>query len=472
MKKILAIALLFALSSPAHAVTRLYDRNAGDIIDADRDDAEWDNTNNAINVHEAATSAHGVTGNIVGTAGVQTLTGPKTLVSPIITSAPTAAGATWVDLGAVTTVDINGGSIDGTVIGASAATDGTFGDLDASSGQFNRLQASDYRGGFTSVGLTNNCGFSVSGSTLTIAGEDGTALSITNPCTIGIKSTTAGRTVLARFQSNVTFTFGPTSDTDGNFFGVDSSADWSSPMPFFLGVIYNGTTPYFVISRVPTVVSGSLVSMLCQKGDTSCEATEDSMILGTGVTLSQYLNRPITQVGWFQMTYATADTSWTASTSVANGTGFNQEYEKIGWTFPLGVFTGHTDSYFVALSGGSPAFSLNFYTYYVSRDGFCRIVVEMSGDGGADGLSSDTATLALPFAILNTPGNHGAASAWIRLPSSEYHAMYEKSGQYFSRPSLSGSSLQSSLIPFQLLHFPNGFRSVSLDTSYKIRIDL
>jgi hypothetical protein len=37
-----------------------------------------------------------------------------------------ASGATWSDLGAVTTADINGGSIDGTIIGAASAAAGTF----------------------------------------------------------------------------------------------------------------------------------------------------------------------------------------------------------------------------------------------------------------------------------------------------------------------------------------------------------
>lgn len=44
-----------------------------------------------------------------------------TLGNLTLTGTPTAAGATWADLGAVTTVDINGGSIDGTTIGGSTA---------------------------------------------------------------------------------------------------------------------------------------------------------------------------------------------------------------------------------------------------------------------------------------------------------------------------------------------------------------
>lgn len=65
------------------------------------------------------------TGTLSTLAGTETLTN-KTLTSPTIGTAPTAAGATWADLGAVTTADINGGTIDGVTIGAGSAGAGTF----------------------------------------------------------------------------------------------------------------------------------------------------------------------------------------------------------------------------------------------------------------------------------------------------------------------------------------------------------
>ena len=55
---------------------------------------------------------------------IQTLTN-KTLTSPTIGTSPTAAGATWADLGAVTTADINGGTIDGTAIGGGTPAAGS-----------------------------------------------------------------------------------------------------------------------------------------------------------------------------------------------------------------------------------------------------------------------------------------------------------------------------------------------------------
>ncbi len=74
-----------------------------------------------------------------GVAENENVTGSWTLASPTLTAPTvagswTAAGATCADLGAVTTVDINGGSVDGATIGAAAAAAGTFTSLAATSG--------------------------------------------------------------------------------------------------------------------------------------------------------------------------------------------------------------------------------------------------------------------------------------------------------------------------------------------------
>lgn len=57
---------------------------------------------------------------VVTVGGTQTLTA-KTLTSPVIGTSPTAAGATWTDAGSVTTIDINGGTVDGVTIGGASA---------------------------------------------------------------------------------------------------------------------------------------------------------------------------------------------------------------------------------------------------------------------------------------------------------------------------------------------------------------
>lgn len=69
---------------------------------------------------------------VVGTDTTQTLTN-KTFSGGTLTGSITASGATFSDLGTVTTVDINGGTIDGTTIGGSTAAAGSFTTLSASS---------------------------------------------------------------------------------------------------------------------------------------------------------------------------------------------------------------------------------------------------------------------------------------------------------------------------------------------------
>jgi hypothetical protein len=60
--------------------------------------------------------------------GSETLTN-KSLTAPTITGSWTATGATCADLGTVTTMDLNGGTIDGAVIGGASAAAGTFASL-------------------------------------------------------------------------------------------------------------------------------------------------------------------------------------------------------------------------------------------------------------------------------------------------------------------------------------------------------
>jgi hypothetical protein len=71
------------------------------------------------------TTAGTNTASVVTVGGTQTLTA-KTLTSPTIITSPTASGATWTDLGSVTTVDINGGTVDGTTIGATSRAAASF----------------------------------------------------------------------------------------------------------------------------------------------------------------------------------------------------------------------------------------------------------------------------------------------------------------------------------------------------------
>lgn len=65
------------------------------------------------------------------TIDTPTFSGTYTLNSPIINGTPTAAAASWTNLGTVSTIDINGGTIDGATIGGSVSGAGSFTTLNA-----------------------------------------------------------------------------------------------------------------------------------------------------------------------------------------------------------------------------------------------------------------------------------------------------------------------------------------------------
>lgn len=304
--------------------------------------------------------------------------------------------------------------------------------------------------GLTQAGQVTNCGISVSGSTFTIAGYDVSSLSSTNPCVVAVRSNTAGRVALSYFTSDVTFTYGGSSDTDGNLFGIVDS-DWSNTMPFFIGVIYNGTTPYFTISRVPLTVSGSASSDLCQKGDTDCDAQGDVMILASGLTLSSFTSLPITQVGWFDMTYATSTSSWAAAVTSKNG--FNSDYEGVQFTFPKGQMGAVSGTHLHANGGSPPDFLSSYYNYYFNRSGIVTLFIYLDSDGGADGSGHVQVRVSIPYSNPGFSNAQASGSFRIIFQSQDFTFVRCSISQNITyllctRPAVSGSALQNTTTTF------------------------
>lgn len=279
---------------------------------------------------------------------------------------------------------ISGGTIDNSVIGGTTAAAGTFTTIKGTEAILNpRVHT-----------MAVNCEINYSAGTITISGKDGVALSATNPCEIGVSSNSSGVVARASFTSNVTATDGATSQTDGNIFGI-TDANWASAMPMFLGVIYNGTTPYFTLSRLPFVVSGAANTDMCQLTDTDCDAQTDVMILTTGLTLASFVNLPITQVGWLSATYATTGGAWTFAETAY--TGFNQMYETQVFTFPQAQNGAAAGTHYLANGGTAPLFTTDRLTYQIWRDGNVKIGHYAASDPGTDGAGAVAARVALPF---------------------------------------------------------------------------
>jgi len=243
----------------------------------------------------------------------------------------------------------------------------------------------------SSAGLASNCSVLVSGTTFTIKG-DGTnngsrsELSSSNPCHVGIKGGDGVSGAVARFTSNVDFTFGSASQTDGNLFGL-TDQNYTETMPFFIGVLADptqGSTNHkFVLSRVRISASGT-TGELCQLGDTSCDSQKDVMILSTGLTLSNWQNMPITWVGWTVGSYATSGGAWTFYNDIG---GFNDDWKRK---------TFYHSYRFLANGGTAPVFSSGDNSYTMTDTGPVMDFY-FTGDGGTDGAGAVQTQLDLPY---------------------------------------------------------------------------
>ena len=251
-----------------------------------------------------------------------------------------------------------------------------------------------------SAGQTSNCRIVISGSTLSVTGNDGNALSVANPCVAGVKSPTSGLTTTVLFTVPVSVTFGAASDTDGNTFGVTSTADWSSAkLPMMLQIAYNGSTAHFGVTRIPLKYTGAAATALCQKGDADCDNPEDLMLLTTGATLADFVDSPITQVGWFYGQWASGTTSWTFSHDTEDGTGFNLDYGKIQMSYVTGQMGNDSGKYYTRV-GGTTALAFTTYVayYYINSDGWVRFHVSCDNQT-ANGAAGAQLLINLPFKI-------------------------------------------------------------------------
>lgn len=320
-------------------------------------------------------------------------------------------------------------------------------------------------------GTTINLGQSISGTTYTIHQQDGTALANTdnNRGYVFCRDST-GEVVPVAVTANVTLTFGATSDTDGNLFGI-TDADWSSVMPMFVGFIYDDTDGYFCIRRTPSLVSGAAAGNLAQKGDTDADGQDDVLIATTGLTLANWVDTPITQIGWFYATYATTGGAWTFSTS--HVTGFNKNYTKIAFVFPQAQMGGATGSHLVANGGTVPAFTTQQYYYYVTEDNFCICDIYYDADAGTPGAGAFSSYISTPFVNKNGTSRTAPGLFFINTVSggayvSTSYMVTAESQFFFLAPTVSGSALQNSVGTITWGLFTSGDRTIAGSVRFKI----
>ncbi len=323
------------------------------------------------------------------------------------------------------------------------------------------------------VGDVSNCSIGVSGSTFSISGEGGVALSATNPCIIRIRSNTSGQSAIATFTADIAVTFGATSNTDGNTFGINAATNWANSMPIFMGVIYNGTTPYLTISRIPITQSGAAATDLCQLDDTDCDAQSDVMVLTTGLTLASWVNLPTTQVGWFQATWTTTNDNWDAFT-VNSRTGFNFNYESEIFTFPQaqnggGGTAAASGTHILANGGTPPQCTTEIITYTITKGGICSVKINYASDAGTDGSGAVDTYFSLPFSSESVATVDSVGTIYVLAPGVDNITFPEfLSSVGTSRIDLRRNASALTTAVWQHADFSNGNRIISGNFSYRV----
>lgn len=241
--------------------------------------------------------------------GTETLSN-KNLVSPTITSSPTAAGATWTDLGTVTTADLDGGTIDGTILGATTPAAGTFGNLqtgsDGADGRltfFSEQGATDYSVFFQpNAAMTETIGYTLpafDGLANQVLTTDGSGvLRWTTPSGTGDITAVGDATNAEAFTEdgfgNVLYFEGTTTNNfEIALQGADAAADVTLTLPAVTDVLVGRTTIDILDNKIlvspvlNTSVSGSAV--LDEDNMSSNSATQ----LATQQSIKTYVDNQV-----------------------------------------------------------------------------------------------------------------------------------------------------------------------------------
>ncbi len=330
----------------------------------------------------------------------KTLTAPA-LTSPAISSSPSAAGATWTDLGSVTTVDLNGGSIDGTAIGATSASTGAFTTLSSTGvttigngSATTAINSSDWdidaAGALTGVSFdANGAGNSISN----IDNADLTNASLTVSAGIGL---TGGGAVALGSSVELQATLGTSIDAsevdtdtltladiaNSLILDADFSLITNSSTSDFKFVLDNSSTGDVAsVFQVTTSGTGATVATAVDLSDadiaTALALGSNDVTVG-GATLSA-AEIALLDSG---ITYAELTNSGTLTATTVDVNGGAIDGTTIGATSASsGVFTALSSSGITSLGDGSSTVAVNSSDWDISTTGDLTNIGSLTMDG-------------------------------------------------------------------------------------------
>lgn len=247
-------------------------------------------------------------------------------------------------------------------------TDGQ--NLTANSGESTGLEWTDSAvapipGAAINLGIAYNAGTGV----FTVQGQDGTALSATNPAYVTLPSkTTPGRLVRYTITANQTFIDdNGASQIIGNLFGVTTGVAYASAAPFFIYAVSNDAqnTIAFMISRYPNATTSPVNTKIGKVGSAIAD-TQGSMFSLANITVTDYDQNPCLSIGSFRMTMTTSN-DWTVQT-LNNSDGIGKFQEGIQFAVPAGQFGNASGKYFQNNGGVAPGFTTSGFVYYIMMD--------------------------------------------------------------------------------------------------------
>jgi len=349
----------------------------------------------------------------------------------------------------ITKVDIDGGAIDGTAIGAASASTGVFSALSDTSRTQHAISIYGASGALSEVGpLTNgqlvvgstgvapvaatltagsgvtitegagsitiassasaaddrpgwsNIGISYSGGTFTVHGSDGTALSAGNPASVTIASVAnPGQLVTISITANQTFVDDAgSSEIINNLFGLTTSVAVTVDVPFFLYACVNDDDDAieFGISRAPGLIVAPATANLGSASSATADV-QGSIFLLNDPTLGDYDTNPVLLLGSFRMQMSASD-DWTVQ-ALNDYEGIGRYHEGVIFTGMAGQFGANSGTYNRANGGTAPVWGTNTQEYQVldARAGIVEVITVLRNDGGTDGAGAVDAQVTFPY---------------------------------------------------------------------------
>lgn len=228
----------------------------------------------------------------------------------------------------------------------------------------------DANGFVTSTAFNNpgqaNLGISQSaGTTFTVLGSNGVALSSTNPAFVTLQSlANPGQTKTYKITANQSFT---QANIAANNFGLTNGVALAQDVPFFLYAVSNANngenTITFMVSRYPNAAISPVAGKIAKSGSAVANSQASFFALNSGITVADYASSPCLSLGSFRMRWANTN-NWTIQT-LSNRDGIGEFQAGVTFIMPVGQFGNASGAYFLSNGGTAPIFTNQNLSYYI-----------------------------------------------------------------------------------------------------------